>query len=986
MSVFRASARTLDMLGRQQIAGIPTAISELFKNAHDAYADRVEIDFFRSDRLFVLRDDGGGMTREEFERLWLTLGTGNKIRKRSTGRNLRRPDQERRRVLGEKGIGRLAIAAIGPQVLVMTRARLDSGPSDLVAAFINWTLFECPGVALDDIEIPIRTFPDGQLPSREDVVEMLGTFRKNAKRLRGRIAAEHHDRVLGELEGFAADPREIVSWLGSPHLREGGCGTHFVIQPASELLALDIDGDGARDQAAPLTKELLGFSNTMTPGHPPRVIRTAFRDHQSDDLVEDLLGENEFFTPAEFRIADHRVAGRFDEYGQFRGRVSIFGEERKDHVIPWPHAGGRLTACGPFSIAFAAAEGEERHSTLKGAERSRLFEKMTRIGGIYLYRDGVRILPYGNPDYDWLEIELNRSKHAAHYYFSHRKMFGAVEIAGRKNGRLREKAGREGFRKNLAYRQFRAILQNFLLQMAADFFRTGGAYTGTFEKRKAALGWEAAARRRREQRVSHLRKKLVRDLDVFRTWAISDEPREEAEALHRYVRARIRQACSQPDDASAAEAVYRTERDARRRLRAFAARFRVQRPRIGLSRALRREWEDHERMVAELEETILDPTRKAVDRIIEEETSRARLGVDRRRRAEASLAELRASTRKAVASRKTTASRKAGEVADSVRIRARQALQKVETEVREVVSGFETLEVATLSDEEFLAARDRAETRIEEVMREQIRALDAVIAQLESFDLDGAATMQDQLAAEEQRRIVLEEAADRDLQLAQLGMAVGIINHEFGATVRSIRINLRRLKAWADLNEGLVELSDGLRANFEHLDGYLTLFTPLQRRLYRKRTMIRGFEIGKFLKDLFRERLPRHRVSLLRTRSFRRARLHGFRSTFYPVFVNLVDNAIYWTASQNPTGERRITLDADDGVWTVTYTGPGVHPDDQEAIFEHGFTRKPGGRGMGLYIARETLRREGYDLRVAKRAPGTGARFVMEPIPKGETT
>ena len=35
------------MLGRQQIAGIPTAISELFKNAHDAYADNVEADFFR---------------------------------------------------------------------------------------------------------------------------------------------------------------------------------------------------------------------------------------------------------------------------------------------------------------------------------------------------------------------------------------------------------------------------------------------------------------------------------------------------------------------------------------------------------------------------------------------------------------------------------------------------------------------------------------------------------------------------------------------------------------------------------------------------------------------------------------------------------------------------------------------------------------------------------------------------------------------------
>ena len=62
MAKFRTRARTVDMLGRQQIAGVPNAISELFKNAHDAYADYAEVDYFPSDGLFVLRDDGVGMT------------------------------------------------------------------------------------------------------------------------------------------------------------------------------------------------------------------------------------------------------------------------------------------------------------------------------------------------------------------------------------------------------------------------------------------------------------------------------------------------------------------------------------------------------------------------------------------------------------------------------------------------------------------------------------------------------------------------------------------------------------------------------------------------------------------------------------------------------------------------------------------------------------------------------------------------------------
>lgn len=81
MAKIRVRARAVDMLGRQQIAGIPTAINELFKNAHDAYAHNVEVDFYRSDQMLIIRDDGYGMTKEDFESRWLTLGTESKVGK-----------------------------------------------------------------------------------------------------------------------------------------------------------------------------------------------------------------------------------------------------------------------------------------------------------------------------------------------------------------------------------------------------------------------------------------------------------------------------------------------------------------------------------------------------------------------------------------------------------------------------------------------------------------------------------------------------------------------------------------------------------------------------------------------------------------------------------------------------------------------------------------------------------------------------------------
>jgi len=102
MARIRVRARAVDMLGRQQIAGIPTAIHELFKNAHDAYAKSVEVDYFRGDGAFVLRDDGYGMTREEFESKWLTLGTESKVAANTMPLPGYLGAVERRPVLGEK--------------------------------------------------------------------------------------------------------------------------------------------------------------------------------------------------------------------------------------------------------------------------------------------------------------------------------------------------------------------------------------------------------------------------------------------------------------------------------------------------------------------------------------------------------------------------------------------------------------------------------------------------------------------------------------------------------------------------------------------------------------------------------------------------------------------------------------------------------------------------------------------------------------------
>jgi signal transduction histidine kinase len=180
------------------------------------------------------------------------------------------------------------------------------------------------------------------------------------------------------------------------------------------------------------------------------------------------------------------------------------------------------------------------------------------------------------------------------------------------------------------------------------------------------------------------------------------------------------------------------------------------------------------------------------------------------------------------------------------------------------------------------------------------------------------------------------------------------------------------------MNEGLRELYENIRASFDHLDGYLTLFTPLHRRLYRTSVEIQGRDISKYLRDLFGERLERHGIKIQVTQSFHNWKLIGYPSTFYPVFVNLIDNAIFWLKDRS--GERRIKLDEDNGALLISDTGPGILPLDREVIFELGFTRKPGGRGLGLYISRDVLKKAEYSLSLDEHQSEHGATFRIEPI------
>lgn len=982
MARFKTRARAVDMLGRQQIANVSTAVSELFKNAYDAYASHVEVDLFRSDMLLVIRDDGYGMSLEDFESKWLVLGTESKVGANETS-SAYRGKGKKRPVMGEKGIGRLAIALLGSQVLILTRAEERHGNGDLIMCFIHWGLFELPGFNLEDIAIPIKVVKGDRMPSSDDVQEMV-------KELRGFVLScdkrrRKSDRILQivqDLDDFQVDPADLGEFLGGLSLENGKSGTHFYISPANETILSDIDDEEKR-QDYDFRRYLLGFCDHTFSEVEEDQIATAFRDWKTDDEYEDLIGQNEFFTPDELLGADHFFDGLVDDYGQWRGQVRVYEEIYDDHLIPWKAGDGKPTECGPFRVVFGYIPGEQRVSTLAPEEWTRMRSKLNRIGGLYVYRDGIRILPYGNSDVDWLHIEERRTKSANYYFFSYRLVFGAVLLTAEDNFGLKEKAGREGFQQGKAYQQLRSILENIFLQLSADFFRKGTDSAEIFEKRKDELERKDRARKRREKLVSTKKREFTAELDKFFETSSNGLPGAEVAALWKKVEARMEAAARIEDPDKAANMLLRYEREASRDLAEIKDKYVVKKPAgIGFSKGVQASWDAYLVERGKLENELFGPFTMKVAHSLGALAEEAKILVDQRRRMRDLLDELADRNQKFVKERAAEV-RKSAESTTRAAVRAASdALNEFKKVVAEVEADFGGQDLSARTVEELEQIRRQYESRIDtvglkntEVLSRMRDMLSGVSQNLEEgVDLNNL----DMLEAIEGDLIQYQEEAAENAELVQLGLAIAIINHEFEASIKGIRGSLRELHQWARANGELDPIYRNIRANFDHLDGHLNLFTPLQRRLYRSAVNILGSDIHHYVSTLFEARLARHSIKLLPTERFLESQTSGYPSTLYPVFVNIIDNACFWL--RDYSGKRSIVLDADRQGYIITNSGPGIESRDAESIFQKGFSRRPRGRGLGLYISIKALQREGMDLKLDSINPPT-FRLVW---PKGD--
>lgn len=984
---FQTKARTVDHLGREQIADCPTAITELWKNAYDAYARRVSLHIFDDNTpVAALFDDGHGMSYEEFVDRWLVVGTESKFQTNAQQDEESRKQEEedrdglkKRTKQGQKGIGRLSSANLGPLLLIVSKRK----NLDFVAALIDWRIFENPYLLLSDIEVPVTTFSTQSelfnlLPDMfEKLIDNVsGTSLDSKRNERIRLAWDLFDRVVLENIPEAEKPSEkIADTIISAHFEE----RHFKPWPVwknesvkgTALLVSEINDD---------LKVQLKSAESTPSNNETRKQFFATLSAFTDPFVDNNANEENSFDPDftyEVRIWDncasvaviedekkvinrsitedmeHVLSGNVDEDGIFRGQIKAFGEWRRlgtEYVIHPPKdfkmPKGPTTFVGQFGLHVATFELVRINSTLPAAEHSKFAELASEHSGFLVFRNGLRVLPYGRIDNDFFQIETRRSISAGREFWNARRMFGRVSISREKNPNLRDKAGREGFIDNNSAKALRTLVVHILRTAAYEFFGSASQLRQDLlpdiqernEQEKAEQQRKELAKKSAKAFRGKLKKNLPEIFSLYDDTSVIDEGFSiENEQDLNYAQELINKINSNLSD-----------------LRITGAPAR-----LGSSEDDYRTFRRLYSVVQERVKTLEVVRSEAIERIKPSQPE-----------------ELAQKQLQSLASRIQARLRNWKKGINSIQ---ETELERVEALFNERNKQFHALALPLV--EQVKAGRLSLDKALVEM--EKIHSIldseneDTFQPYLESLELMSESINIELIARQGiAENIALRDDINRLNQLAQLGVTVEILGHELNSNERMIREGIRQIK-----NSGDIPGTHLVVEGFEALSNQLEFLSPLKISGARTRRLISGEEILTYLQGFFDTVIRSRAIQISATEGFLRLKVDELPSRLLPVFVNLVNNSVYWLVNSG-TERPQVQLSISEGKLVISDNGPGIDELDQQNLFKMFFTRKSsGGRGIGLYLCRVNLMAGGHTIAYAKESKFkilNGANFIID--------
>lgn len=409
---FHVDARTILQLGRQSIKDHTTALVELVKNSYDADARLVDVVIEQSAGRGCIRVADDGGGMTEADIDSHWLRIGYS-EKRHSKYSLRG-----RRKTGEKGVGRISADRLGARLFLKTQTELT--PPTGIA--VNWDSFDVEGRDVSDI--PIRT---------------LRGIRVNTPTVdSGEVSRQGTELVI----------RKLRQWWTEEDIRS----LH------EELSALTPPFRAVEDFQVRL------FTN-VAPKYNG-VITSQFNETAEIELSAVLRGDR-----VRYYIRD-RIGSKTSASVE-RGVIHWHDLTQRTRVQQEQFSPFPRTGPVKLKILFYL----KRQDLLAGTSMrlADLREFLNRNAGVKVYRDNVRVKPYGDPgraEGDWLGLAERKTREPAGvsrptFRVAANQVVGAVFLARDKNPRLIDSAAREGLIHGEAFADLRALVLGCLSLMEA---------------------------------------------------------------------------------------------------------------------------------------------------------------------------------------------------------------------------------------------------------------------------------------------------------------------------------------------------------------------------------------------------------------------------------------------------------------------------------------------------------------------------------------
>lgn len=410
---FSVDARTLLTLGRDSIKDHTTALLELVKNSYDADADVVKITIRtgepNSKRSFLkVADNGSGMTPQQIKNNWLRIGYSEKLADTLS-------EKRGRRRTGEKGIGRLSADRLGAVLELRTKA----AKLDATGIRVNWDDFNKPNQDLVSVPIHLIDEPNFEIP-----LPRTPALKESANR---RSGTELTCRKLRHAwtEADVEELYEELSILTPPFSK----AQDFEIQLDTDV-APDLNGVVESKAARNATVELLA------------------------DLDED--GSVNYTVKVQRANGSRSVQKKSLQWSQLIQKAS---RNRSLDLKISP-------SVGPVQAQLLFFPRKQQTLDGTGLNLRELKAFLNRNAGIRIYRDNIRVKPYGNPNEaegDWLRLGDRKARDPAGagrrtFKVAANQLVGAVFISRDKNPRLVDSSAREGLIKSRYFSELRSFV------------------------------------------------------------------------------------------------------------------------------------------------------------------------------------------------------------------------------------------------------------------------------------------------------------------------------------------------------------------------------------------------------------------------------------------------------------------------------------------------------------------------------------------------